>query len=153
MNTTEVDFLADTATTAKNRRSNRSGCSLSQRVLGDNVHMPASVLSEDVLNPDMMATCPSAAFHRAAALRLAAQTAMLQAPDIAALGQAMRGHSRAPRQEVRDGDLFFLWRRVATTLNNSPAEYKTGWAGPAVVVTISVFKNYVLARMRGVLFM
>lgn len=88
---TEVDFLAEVVTTAKSRHSDRCGYSPAQRVLGVSVHKPASLLSDDVLDSEMMATCPSAEFHGAAALRLAAQTAMLQASDVAALGRVARG--------------------------------------------------------------
>lgn len=66
----EVDFLAGAVTTPKNRHSNRSGYSRPPRVIRENVHMPASLLSNDVLEPEMMAACPSAKFHRAAAMRL-----------------------------------------------------------------------------------
>lgn len=78
MNMTEVDFLADAVTTAKNRHSNRSGHSPAQRVLGESARMSASLLSDDFLDPDMMSTFPPAELRRAAALRLAVQTAMLR---------------------------------------------------------------------------
>lgn len=39
----------------------------------------------------------------------------------------------------------------AATLNDDPMQYKPGWVGPAIMVTVSASKNTVFAHVRGVL--
>lgn len=99
--------------------------------------------------------CPSAEFHRAAALRAQPRPPCCRHRTLLLLVElrvGVRGRRVTKSVEVRDGGAFFVWRRVATTLNDGSREYKTGWVGPAIVVTFTTSKNTGPAHVCGVLF-
>ena len=73
MSEAEYAMMINEVTMMKNRHSNRSGYSPTQRVLGTNLRLPGALLSDDPIDPAMLSASPHEEFMRAAEIRNAAQ--------------------------------------------------------------------------------
>lgn len=148
---TGVDLLVDMVTMAMNRHNTRSGYSLAQRSSGENVRVPASLLSENVLDRRCWRRVPPRS--SIGRLRYASpprrRCCMRRMP---LRSRARRGRSRASCHDLLDGEVVFLWQRVATTMPGGWVEFKMGGPGLAIVVIVSASKVAGFAHMCGVAF-
>ena len=69
---------------AKNRYANRSGFTPQQRVFGRTTRLPRSMLSDDIIDPDILAIAGKCDFAKANEMRAAAMKAYLEDETIMA---------------------------------------------------------------------
>ncbi|CAE8697324.1 unnamed protein product [Polarella glacialis] len=132
--------LCETAA-GRNRYYNRSGFSPNQRVFGHNVRLPASLISDDAFDQELLSSHADDEVKRAWEIRDLAQAAWLKHNDVEALHRATRARSRT--QDVKPitvGDWVYVWRASLAHSN---------WVGPGAVVAISPNGNSVWVSMKG----
>ena len=74
----DLDLCLKETCIARNRAFNRSGFSPYQRALGVNPRMPGSLLSDDILNPELLQLSASEEMQRSWKVREAAQMAWIK---------------------------------------------------------------------------
>ena len=119
----EIDRLATEALEARNRYINRSGYSAHQRVYGKSLRLPASLMSDDPVDRELLTLAAGDDFQRSYDLRQAAHQGLVEQTDRRAVAAASRARSRTqPQGSVKPGDLAFIWRC-------HPRVKKRGWQG------------------------
>ena len=142
---TEEEFplvLAETCA-AHNRYYNRAGYSPYQRTFGVNPRLPASLLSDDALDRDLLREGAGDEVRRVWEIRDAAAAAWMRSQDTEAIKRSLRTTTRtADMKELKVGDTVFVWRHTAV--------YK-GWTGPGIVVAINSNERSLWISLRGYL--
>eukprot|EP00959_Pyramimonas_sp_CCMP1952_P179619 3755478-Pyramimonas_sp.AAC.1 len=87
----------------KNRFVNRSGITPVQRVLCQLPRLPGSLLSDDCMDPRLLARDPNTEVQRSHKLRLAARRAMMEMDAHQSIIRAL-GTGARPRVQVQAGD-------------------------------------------------
>ena len=142
---TEEEFLLVLAETcaAHNRYYNRAGYSPYQRTFGVNPRLPASLLSDDALDRDLLREGAGDEVRRVWEIRDAAAAAWMRSQDTEAIKRSLRTTTRtADMKELKVGDTVFVWRHTAV--------YK-GWTGPGIVVAINSNERSLWISLRGYL--
>ena len=130
---------------ARNRYCNRSGFSAHQRVFGSSLRLPASLLSDDPIDRQLLTADPYKNFHRANEMQTPAQRALFKQNSARAVQAAgLARHRSQPREDINAGDTTMVWRN-----NNLTA--RKGWTGPGVVVAVSPTRTSFWISMRGCL--
>ena len=130
-------------TNAHNQYYNRSGYSPYQRVFGTSMRVPASLLSDDVIDRSFLAKPETDEMKRAQEIREAAGKAWMERQDWEAVTRALKSNTRTVDMvPVKNGDRIYIWR--------STTQFK-GWAGPAMVVQVTENGRTVWASLRGYL--
>ena len=140
---TEHDFELCVKETcvARNRSFNRSGFSPYQRAFGVNPRMPASLLSDDLLNPELLQVSASSDVQRSWKVREAAATAWVKQQDIDAVRRSVKASTRkADLTPLSVGQWVFVWRSIPGF---------TGWSGPGVLLAISPSEKSLWVSLRG----
>ena len=129
---------------AHNRFYNRSGYSPAQRVFGQNPRLPASLLSDDKLDRDLMIDAASDSMKRAWQIREEAAKAWMKFQDDDAVRRALRAKTRTAdvKPNLRPGDLVYVWRDVP---------YFKGWSGPGTIIAESNQGKSLWVSLRGYL--
>ena len=128
---------------AHNQYYNRSGFSPRQRVFGSSMRIPASLLSDDVIDRGFLTVPETDEMKRTQEVREAAGKAWMERQDWEAVSRAVKANTRTvDALPLKTGDRVFLWR--------STSQFK-GWAGPALVVQITDNGRSVWASLRGYL--
>eukprot|EP00959_Pyramimonas_sp_CCMP1952_P136340 2853022-Pyramimonas_sp.AAC.1 len=120
----EVDMFAAFVSQAKIRFTNRSGYSPAQRVFGEDIRLPGCLLSDDIISPEMLNTTPSAEYQRAQSIRQAAMQATVSLSDLQTFEKALKSRMRKGHQELKDGEIVFIWRRVSVRQPDGSIDYK-----------------------------
>ena len=107
------------------------------------MRLPGSLLSDDPIDRQLLASDPYTEFARSNAMRSAAQQALLKQNTTRAVQSARLARSRTqPRDELLVGDTVMVWRHNKIT-------GKRGWTGPGVIVAISPTRTSFRIHMRG----
>ncbi|CAJ1416610.1 unnamed protein product [Effrenium voratum] len=126
--TTEAEFSQCVWETqiARNRYMNKSGFSPFQRVFGYTPRLPASLASDDVLNPMLVQESATESMKRAWQIRDAAAAAWMKQRDSEMIRNSVRKKTRnADQKPLEVGDWVYVWRDTE--------KYK-GWSGPGVII-------------------
>ena len=126
--TTEAEFSQCVWETqiARNRYMNKSGLSPFQRVFGYTPRLPASLASDDVLNPMLVQESATESMKRAWQIRDAAAAAWMKQRDSEMIRNSVRKKTRnADQKPLEVGDWVYVWRDTE--------KYK-GWSGPGVII-------------------
>ena len=121
----EFETLGMLCCSIRNRYNNRSGFSPMQRVFGFTQRLPASLLSDDPIDPDFLSESPLKDFQRSQDLRRAATRACASLDSRVRLQKVLRARHRTP-QSFTEGQLIFVWRQ--------PRVGPGRWHGPGVIV-------------------
>ena len=143
--TTEVDYRIAVAETAMahNRYYDRSGYSPQQRVFGTNLRVPGSLLSDDVVDRDLLQQPQSDYMKRSAEIREAASKAWMERQDFEAINRAVKTNSRTvDALQIHSGDRVYVWRTTP--------EFR-GWSGPGVVIQTTENGRSLWISLRGYL--
>lgn len=141
----ELEFALAVSETqiARNRYMNRAGFSPFQRVFGTTPRLPASMLSDDYLDRDLVLSSGGDEVRRAWEIRDAAASAWMKSQDSEAVRRALRTTTRTTdMKKLEPGDVVYVWRNVP--------DYH-GWTGPGVVVAVSENGRSLWVSMRGYL--
>ena len=96
---------------ARNRYCNRSGYSAHQRVFGSSLRLPGSLLRDDPIDRQLLASDPYTEFARCNSMRSAAQQALFKPNTARSLQAARLARPRTqPRDAVQNGDTVIVWR-------------------------------------------
>ena len=126
---------------ARNRYFHRSGFSPYQRAFGYQPRMPASLTSDDALDPCLVAASATNDVQRAWDIRAAAAQAWLKSMDEETIKRSLKTPSRTSDLKPLDGgDWVYVWR--------DNAEFK-GWSDPGVVLTTSPNGKSLWISLRG----
>ena len=138
--TTMAEWIAlgELCCSVRNRYQNRSGYSPLQRVFGFSPRLPASLLSDDAIDPAYLTDDPLDDFKRSEELRVAATRAWARLDSRDRLRRALTSRHRIP-EEVFEGQLLFVWRQPRVGAGH--------WVGPGVVPIAAVGGAWV--NMRG----
>ena len=121
----EFETLGMLCCSIRNRYNNRSGFSPMQRVFGFTQRLPASLLSDDPIDPEFLSESPLKDFQRSQDLRRAATRAWASLDSRVRLQKVLRARHRTP-QSFTEGQLIFVWRQ--------PRVGPGRWHGPGVIV-------------------
>jgi len=138
LNDEEWVALGELVCGARNRYNNRSGYSPMQRVFGFSTRLPASLQSDDIIDPQYLSEDPLDDFKRAEELRQAAVRAWAAMDNRSRLLKSLRARHRTLQTFV-EGQLVFVWRQTRVGQGR--------WHGPGVVVLPTVGGAWV--NMRG----
>ena len=137
----EFDLCVKETQIARNRSFHRSGFSPYQRAFGLNPRLPASLASDDIINPVLLQDSASADIQRSWAIREAAAQAWVKNQDQDAVRRAAKALSRtADVKPLTPGDWVFVWRSTPTF---------TGWSGPGVLLVSSPSERSLWVSLRG----
>lgn len=137
----EFDLCVKETQIARNRSFHRSGFSPYQRAFGLNPRLPASLASDDIINPVLLQDSASADIQRSWAIRDAAAQAWVKNQDQDAIRRAAKAISRtADTKPLSPGDWVFVWRSTPTF---------TGWSGPGVLLVSSPSDRSLWVSLRG----
>ena len=109
-----------------------------QRVFGFSNRLPASLLSDDHIDPAYLAEDPHTDFQRSEELRQAATRAWAAVDNRSRFLKAFRARHRTP-QNFTEGQMIFVWRQ--------PKLGKGRWHGPGVVILCTAGGAWI--NMRG----
>ncbi|CAE6964999.1 GIP [Symbiodinium sp. CCMP2592] len=143
--TTDRDYKIAVAETAMihNMYYDRSGFSPQQRVFGTNLRVPASLLSDDYVDRDLLQEPQSDYMKRSAEIREAAAKAWMERQDFEAISRALKTNSRTVDAiQIRAGDRVYVWRTTP--------EFR-GWSGPGVVIQTTENGRSLWISLRGYL--
>ena len=126
--TSSEDFklLLREVESAKNRLSDRSGFSPSQRMLGETPRTTGELLADEMV--DVVLKGVSGEMEKRLQAKRAAQKAFAEVNTSQAVRKAMRARARTQRT-FRPGDIIFVWRSW-----KAQGIKKQAWVGPGVVV-------------------
>ena len=125
----------------RNRYYHRSGFSPYQRAFGYNPRLPASIASDDQLNPELLIDNAHAEVQRSWQIRDIAAQSWLRHQDAEVVKRAVRGQVRTTDvKPLNVGDWVFVWRETAK---------HHGWTGPGVVLAISPNDRSLWISLRG----
>ena len=137
----ELRLCIQEVVTAHNRYYNRSGFTPYQRAFGTLPRMPASLLSDDRIDKQLVLEGAGDSMKRAWAIREEASKAWLRWQDDESVRRAVSTRTRT--SDAKDfivGDLVYVWRNVPG--------FK-GWTGPGSIVALKGETAWV--SMRGFL--
>ncbi|CAE7779821.1 unnamed protein product, partial [Symbiodinium necroappetens] len=127
----------------RNQHYDRSGFTPHQRVFGSTPRVPASLLTDDAIDTNLLLDGASDAWHRSLEIRAAARKAWMECQDRAAVQRAARANTRtADDKSLQAGHTVFVWRETP--------DFK-GWAGPGVIVAESTNGRSLWVSLRGYL--
>ena len=121
----EVNELIDFTFAELNRRVGRAGFSPGQRVFGQQLRLPSSLLEDDFIDPYMIAQDATDEMRRSEAMRMAAAHGCVVAADRRAMSTASHSRQRKPQRVLVAGEPVFIHRRK---------DGAQGWCGPGVCV-------------------
>ena len=129
---------------AHNRYYHRSGFSPAQRVFGQNHRLPASLLSDDHLDRNLMVDAASDSMKRAWQIREEAAKAWMKFQDDDAVRRALQARTRTAdvKADLRPGALVYVWRDVP---------YYKGWSGPGTIISETNQGKSLWISLRGYL--
>ena len=126
---------------ARNRFYNRSGFTPYQRAFGYNPRMPASLLSDDILDPILVNISAAEDVQRSWQIRDMAAQSCLRALDEDTVKRALKSPTKTTDQTpLNAGDWCYVSR--STNLHS-------GWSGPGVIVAISPNQRTMWVSLRG----
>ena len=109
----------------RNMYYDRSGYSPHQRVFGSTPRVPMSMLSDDMIDRELVLGGASDAMKRALDIRQQARKAWMEQQDQAAISRAAKANTRsADASPAKAGDVVYVWRETS--------EFR-GWTGPGIV--------------------
>ncbi len=137
----ECKLLVHECAWAKATMSNRSGYSPAQRVFGKNPVLNLDLTGDGIFDYQLsQEDGDDASFERAAALRKAARTAMIEVDARARLSRAHRARPRK-EEEFQPEDVVKVFRRGVV------GKKRDRWVGPGVVIAVRGEHHWV--SMRG----
>ena len=137
----DLDLCLKETCIARNRAFNRSGFSPYQRALGVNPRMPGSLLSDDILNPELLQLSASEEMQRSWKAREADQMAWIKQQDIDSVRRSVKAATRSSDlKPLSVGEWVFVWRSIPTF---------TGWSGPGVLLATSPNERSMWVPLRG----
>jgi len=126
---------------ARNRFMDRYGFSPMQRVFGKNLRFPASLLSSDVLNQELVDASASDPIQRIWNIRECASQAWMKRQDKEAIQRSLRANTRsADAKPLHPGMWVYVYR--------DNASYR-GWTGPGVLIAETETHRSWWISMRG----
>ena len=138
----ELQQLLQECEAAKNRFSNRSGFSPTQRQIGQWPRMPSSLLSDEAVDPALQAQGGQMdEFERSMEMRRLAQDAFMKLSSQEAAARAAKARPRIA-QTYQSGDLVYVFRvlRKAKGLKHGdgarPTRQRARWIGPGKVLAV-----------------
>eukprot|EP00435_Cladocopium_sp_Y103_P059011 s3579_g21.t1 len=137
----DLDLCITETQIARNRRFHRSGFSPYQRAFGVNPRLPASLFSDDMMNPTLLQASASSDMQKSWEIRDAAATAWVRQQDVDAMRRSVKAMTRqADMKQLSVGDWVFVWRSIPGF---------TGWSGPGVVLAIWPTERSLWISLRG----
>ena len=128
---------------AKNRYSNRSGYSPTQRQIGQWPRMPSSLMSDEEVDPALQSQNSTAEFEKLMGMRRVAQEAFMKVACQEAATRALKARPRLQRS-FKAGDLVYVYRvlrqKKSVRGHEGPKERGPGlgrkatWVGPGYVL-------------------
>ncbi len=127
---------------AKNRYSNRSGYSPTQRMIGHWPRVPSSLMSDEDIDPTLQAQSCTEEFERLMEMRRIAQDAFMKVASHQAAAKALKARPRIQRT-FQAGDLVYVFRSLRkrkSVRGHQPAQRGLGlgrkatWVGPGAVL-------------------
>eukprot|EP00435_Cladocopium_sp_Y103_P039402 s1944_g10.t1 len=128
---------------AKNRYSNRSGYSPTQRQIGQWPRMPSSLMSDEEVDPALQSQNSTSEFEKLMEMRRVAQEAFMKVACQEAAARALKARTRLQRS-FKAGDLVYVFRvlrqRKIVRGHEGPKERGPGlgrkatWVGPGYVL-------------------
>eukprot|EP00435_Cladocopium_sp_Y103_P059905 s740_g21.t1 len=140
-NREDLSQLLHECEAAKNRFSNRSGYSPTQRQIGQWPRMPSSLLSDDAIDPALQAQGDTDEFERMMEMRRVAQNAFMKLSCKEAAARALKARPRV-QQTYKAGDLVYVFRvlrrQKALRHGEGPrrGQPKSKWVGPGKVLAV-----------------
>ncbi len=139
----ELLHLLHACECAKNRFSNRSGYSPTQRQIGQWPRMPSSLLSDEEIDPSLQAQSCTDDFEKLMEMRRIAQNAFMKLNCSEAAVKALKARPRAQRF-FKPGDVVYVFRalRKRKTIHGGAAVRgggmgrKATWVGPGHVLAM-----------------
>ena len=139
----EFHMALDAAVWCRNQYFDRSGFSPCQRVFGRSMRVPYALLSDDILDRDLVNHVHSDDMRRAQKLRNDAMKAWAEVQDETAIHRATKTNTRnADLKELDNGDVVYLWRHTTDYV---------GWVGPGVIVCQTENGRSLWVSLRGYL--
>ena len=127
----------------RNMYYDRSGHSPHQRVFGSTPRVPMSMLSDDMIDRELVLGGASDAMKRAMDIRQQARKAWMEQQDQAAISRAGKANTRSSdANPTKAGDVVYVWRETS--------EYR-GWSGPGIIVAESPNGRSLWISLRGYL--
>jgi hypothetical protein len=137
----ELPMVIAETVACRNRYMDRYGFSPMQRVFGKNLRLPASLMSSDALNQELVDAAAPDPIHRAWQIREVASQEWLRRQDQGAVRRSIRAQSRTTDQvNIPIGSWVYVFR-------DSPS-YK-GWVGPGVTIAEDPSGKSTWISMRG----
>ena len=140
--TAELRLLMQEVEQAKNRFSNRSGFSPVQRQIGQWPRCPTEILSDDVLDPTLVAGAMVDDLERLHEMRRVAQKAFVESNARRAVQRTLQARGRTT-EEFKPGDYVYVYRvhkprkrRYGGLPERDTARNKPCWVGPGTVVMV-----------------
>ena len=140
---TELDIAIAETLWTRNQYFDRSGFSPFQRVFGATPRIPMNLLSDDMIDRELLQSPQSDSMQRTLVIREVARKAWMRQQDAEAVSRASRANTRrADVKPVCTGDMVYVWRATS--------DY-TGWSGPGMVVAESSNGRSLWISLRGYL--
>ena len=141
-NEQELKMLTMEVEQAKNRFSNRSGFSPVQRQIGQWPRIPNQILSDEALDPTLVAGMATDDIEKLDEMRRIAQKAFVENNAQDVVSRALRSRSRC-LPEVKIGDLVYVYRvprprkkRGGDHEKVELATNKAAWVGPGTIIML-----------------
>ena len=137
----EIKTLLLEVESAKNRYGNRSGFSPMQRQIGHSLRLPASLLSDDPLDPSLMIQSAGDEMRRILEIRRMAQEAYIKTQTETAITKAKHARTRTPLSFL-PGETVYVYRQPRERKRRhymTPESHegkKPAWTGPGVVLAV-----------------
>ena len=128
---------------ARNRYGNRSGFSAMQRQIGHSLRLPASLLSDDHLDPGLVVQSAGDEMRRTLEIRQAAQEAYMKSQTELAITRAKNARAR-PYTQYLPGETVYVYRqprerkRKHAMTEESHEGRKPTWVGPGVILAVEL---------------
>lgn len=137
----EVPMVIAEVVNSRNRFMDRWGFSPMQRVFGKSLRLPASLLSTDALDHELMELAASDPIRRQWQIRELASQEWLRRQDRAAVQRSVHARTRqTDKKQFKPGEWVYVFRNTPTF---------RGWAGPGVLLAESPSGTGWWISMRG----
>eukprot|EP00435_Cladocopium_sp_Y103_P022132 s1863_g5.t1 len=137
----ELSIVISEVIACRNRYMDRFGFSPMQRVFGKNLRLPASLMSTDALNRELVDIAAPDPIHRSWEIRDAAAREWIRKQDQGAVRRSLRAQVRTTdQQKISAGSWVYVFR-------DTPS-YK-GWVGPGVAIADDPTGRSTWVSMRG----
>ena len=137
----EVPMVVAEVAACRNRFMDRWGFSPMQRVFGKTLRMPASLLSSDVLDQELMELAATDPIRRQWKIQELASQEWLRRQDRSAIQRSVHSKARnTDKKDFKPGQWAYVFR--------STPQFR-GWAGPGVLLTESPSGTGWWMSMRG----